>query len=178
MNVDEAMETAKAYLVAREQMQEPLFESEEVAVTLAREVERLRVWKTRWKDAAQKLRRQLEESGDGDTWRRACRRVELELEKTHTEVERLRAEVQRLDMAGTHSCHDDCQRLPCAQRREIERLRAELAAAKAASVVPVEKYEIGINYKNEVTIYMHSRNDAESAFKWLQGCMKDTPPTT
>lgn len=42
MNVDEAMETAKAYLVAREQMQEPLFESEEVAVTLAKEVERLR----------------------------------------------------------------------------------------------------------------------------------------
>lgn len=42
MNVDEAMETAKAYLVAREQMQEPLFESEEVAVALAKEVERLR----------------------------------------------------------------------------------------------------------------------------------------
>ena len=61
---------------------------------------------------------------------------------------------------------------------EVERLRAELAAAKAASELPVEKYEIGINYKNEVTIYMHSRNDAESAFKWLQGCMKDTPPTT
>lgn len=42
MSVDEAMETAKAYLTAREQMQEPLFESEEVAVTLAKEVERLR----------------------------------------------------------------------------------------------------------------------------------------
>lgn len=54
------------------------------------------------------------------------------------EVERLRAEVQRLDIAGTHSCHDDCPKLPCVQRREIERLRAELAAAKAASVVPGE----------------------------------------
>lgn len=82
------------------------------------------------------------------------------------EVERLRAEVQRLDIAGTHTCHDDCPKLPCVQRREIERLRAELAdtenardswrrvceketeakhqawaelaAAKAASVVPVK----------------------------------------
>ena len=46
------------------------------------------------------------------------------------EVERLRAEVQRLDIAGTHSCHDDCPKLPCAQRREIERLKRDLHAAK------------------------------------------------
>lgn len=46
------------------------------------------------------------------------------------EVERLRAEVQRLDIAGIHSCHDDCQKLPCVQRREIDRLRAELAQSR------------------------------------------------
>lgn len=85
------------------------------------------------------------------------------------EVKRLRAEVQRLDIAGIHSCHDDCQKLPCVQRREIERLRAEcdfhseackgliaelaekkaendklraeLAAAKAASVVTDEEVQ-------------------------------------
>jgi hypothetical protein len=51
--------------------------------------------------------------------------------KLEAEVERLRAEIQRLDIAGTHSCHDDCPKLPCVQRREIERLRAELAAANA-----------------------------------------------
>lgn len=41
MNVDEAMETAAAYL-AFEQEGEPLWFSEEVAITLAKEVERLR----------------------------------------------------------------------------------------------------------------------------------------
>lgn len=41
MNVDEAMEAAKAYFVAEEQCQEPLFTAEVVAITLAKEVERL-----------------------------------------------------------------------------------------------------------------------------------------
>lgn len=41
MNVNDAMETAAAYLAAHEQEQEPLFDSEEVAITLAKEVERL-----------------------------------------------------------------------------------------------------------------------------------------
>ena len=45
-------------------------------------------------------------------------------------AERLRAEVQRLDIAGTHTCHDDCPKLPCVQRREIERLKRDLHAAK------------------------------------------------
>lgn len=42
MNVDDAMETAAAYWAAHEQEQEPLFDSEEVAITLANEVGRLR----------------------------------------------------------------------------------------------------------------------------------------
>ena len=42
MNVNDAMETAAAYWAAHEQEQEPLFDSEEVAITLAAEVERLR----------------------------------------------------------------------------------------------------------------------------------------
>ena len=42
MNVNDAMETAAAYLAAHEQEQEPLFDSEEVAITLANEVGRLR----------------------------------------------------------------------------------------------------------------------------------------
>lgn len=41
MNVDEAMETAAAYLT-HEQEGEPMFASEQVAITLAAEVERLR----------------------------------------------------------------------------------------------------------------------------------------
>ena len=41
MNVDKAMEAAAAYLTF-EQAGEPMFASEQVAVTLAKEVERLR----------------------------------------------------------------------------------------------------------------------------------------
>jgi hypothetical protein len=33
------------------------------------------------------------------------------------------------EVKGIHSCHDNCQRLECVQRREIERLRRELAEA-------------------------------------------------
>jgi len=42
VNVNDAMETAAAYWAAHEQEQEPLFDSEEVAITLANEVGRLR----------------------------------------------------------------------------------------------------------------------------------------
>ena len=36
------------------------------------------------------------------------------------------------EVKGIHSCHDNCQRLECVQRREIERLRRELAEARKA----------------------------------------------
>lgn len=42
------------------------------------------------------------------------------------EIDRLRAEVERLTVDGIHSCHDQCPRIACVQRREIERLRAAL----------------------------------------------------
>lgn len=68
---------------------------------------------------------QLREMYDMPEWPRTAMDVLI------AEVERLRGEVQRLDIAGTHSCHDDCPKLPCVQRRKIDRLKAELAAAKA-----------------------------------------------
>ena len=58
------------------------------------------------------------------------------------EVERLRAEVQRLDIAGTHTCHESCPKLPCVQRREIERLRAELAKENASAEVIISENEL------------------------------------
>ena len=64
MNVDDAMETAAAYLAAHEQEGEPLFGSEEVAITLALEVKRLRVWNKRWRDVSAKLRLTLAELSD------------------------------------------------------------------------------------------------------------------
>ena len=41
-------------------------------------------------------------------------------------IEALQAEVERLTFDGIHTCHDDCPRLPCVQRREIDALRAEV----------------------------------------------------
>ncbi len=41
-------------------------------------------------------------------------------------IEALQAEVERLTFDSIHTCHADCPRLPCVQRREIEGLRAEV----------------------------------------------------
>ncbi len=41
-------------------------------------------------------------------------------------IEALQAQVERLTFDSIHTCHDDCPRLPCVQRREIEGLRAEI----------------------------------------------------
>jgi hypothetical protein len=48
------------------------------------------------------------------------------------EADALRAEVERLTYDGIHTCHDGCPRLPCVQRREIERLREALRACRRA----------------------------------------------
>lgn len=47
-------------------------------------------------------------------------------------AEAAEAKAQRLDYSTTHTCWDECPRVACAQRREIEALRAELAEARAA----------------------------------------------
>jgi hypothetical protein len=39
------------------------------------------------------------------------------------ELNAARAEIERLDVAGIHSCHNDCQRLPCVLRRERDEAR-------------------------------------------------------
>ena len=45
-------------------------------------------------------------------------------------IEALTAEVRRLDYSTIHTCWDECPRLPCAQRREIEALTAQLTEAR------------------------------------------------
>ena len=55
-----------------------------------------------------------------------------DLLNTTSQVDALRAEVERLSYDGIHTCHDDCPRLPCVQRREIERLREALRACRRA----------------------------------------------
>jgi hypothetical protein len=41
-------------------------------------------------------------------------------------IEALLAEIKWLTYDGIHTCHDDCPRLPCVQRREIDGLRADV----------------------------------------------------
>jgi hypothetical protein len=48
------------------------------------------------------------------------------------EIERLTAEVKRLDHSTIHTCWDECPRVACAQRREIDALTAQLADARAS----------------------------------------------
>jgi len=47
-------------------------------------------------------------------------------------LEALAGEVERLTTNGIHTCHDQCQRLPCVQGREIRALTAERDRLKAA----------------------------------------------
>ena len=49
-------------------------------------------------------------------------------------IEALQAKVERLTYDGIHTCHDDCPRLPCVQRREIDGLRAEVAELESWKV--------------------------------------------
>jgi hypothetical protein len=55
-----------------------------------------------------------------------ARHREAALTTAQAEADALRAEVERLSYDGIHTCHDGCPRLPCVQRREIERLREAL----------------------------------------------------
>lgn len=53
-----------------------------------------------------------------------------DLEFLLSEVERLSAEVERLDLNGIHTCHSKCRNVLCVMRRENERLNAVVEAAK------------------------------------------------
>jgi hypothetical protein len=112
MNVDDAMETAAAYLAAHEQEQEPLFDSEEVAITLAKE------------------------------------------------VERLLAVNQIFEAANVRLA------------TELERVQAELAAAKAASVLPTEV--IGCySFGPDVKVICECADDADRLSGWIRERMKE-----
>ena len=106
MNVDDAMEAAKAYLT-HEQEGEPVFASEQVAITLAKEVERLR----------------------GEVERLDVAR----LLGTALEVQRLRAELE-LSKANVQSLKKalfEVQEAAIRLGDQVDDAREELAAAKA-----------------------------------------------
>ena len=62
---------------------------------------------------------------------------------------------------------------------ELVKVRAELAAAKAASVVPVEVVSCDPDYEMTATVVLWSNADAQRFADWLRERIKDTrPPAT
>lgn len=57
--------------------------------------------------------------------------AQLAMEAAADRIEALTAEVRRLNYDGIHTCHAECPRLPCVQRREIEALTAVIASLRA-----------------------------------------------
>ena len=53
------------------------------------------------------------------------------LNKQDSELISARAEIERLDTAGIHSCHDNCQRPNCVLRRELKAVTEQLKNAQA-----------------------------------------------
>lgn len=55
------------------------------------------------------------------------------IEAQAAEIRSLREQVEKLSNDGIHTCHDQCPRLACVQRREIESLREQVAQERAGS---------------------------------------------
>ena len=72
------------------------------------------------------------------------------------------------------------QQAACILAAEVERLRAELAAAKAASVCPVRVRSVWVDdIGGRVVAYCKNIEEAMKFEVWLRERMKDTtPPTT
>ena len=71
---------------------------------------------------------------------------------------------------------EDYQRAACVLAGEVERLRAELAEAKAASVCPVEVIDCYFNAMpdlGDVRFICKSGADAQAVTDWLRERMKE-----
>jgi len=88
------------------------------------------------------------------------------------EVERLRAEVEM-----GHSFHSVAVKERDFERLLVEALKEELAAAKAASVVPVEIQSVYVNPYREVVVSCEESGTAQRFADWVRK-MKDTTPAT
>lgn len=91
------------------------------------------------------------------------------------ELTAARAEIERLDTAGIHSCHDNCQRPNCVLRRELkagdngygtptdkawEMAEQAIAAVEGGSEKPVTLIHNGVGIAD-----MYSRDEFENAMK-------------
>ena len=72
-----------------------------------------------------------------------CDRSDLEIK-----YDMLQKRVEELEASQIHTCHDDCQRLECAQRRKIEGLVAENKKMRSLLLdVSVELKEVGESFE-------------------------------
>jgi hypothetical protein len=69
----------------------------------------------------------------------------IKLEGQLTEA---RAELEDNRAFGIHSCHDNCQRLECVQRRQIADLRAQLAATRQGLID--EREDLRAGYESQL----------------------------
>ena len=67
-----------------------------------------------------------------------------DLLNTTSQVDALRAEIERLSYDGIHTCHDGCPRLSCVQRREIEQLREAMHKALDAPMIDHSERKQGV----------------------------------
>jgi hypothetical protein len=69
-------------------------------------------------------------------------------EELERELTAARQEIERLDVAGIHSCHDKCQRPSCVLRRELDAARAE-----------ADKWEKLYDQDTDHLTFMHLRDN-------------------
>ena len=57
---------------------------------------------------------------------------------------RLKQQVEQLTVNGVHTCHDECQRVACVLRREVEKLKAERD----------EAHDLCVDISNSAAMYL------------------------
>jgi len=87
-----------------------------------------------------------------------------------SELTAARAEIERLDTAGIHSCNKDCQRPNCVLRRELKAVteqRDELAEALRKAISWGDSASHHILYREKINwTYL---NEAREAFAAVEG---------
>lgn len=93
------------------------------------------------------------------------------------DIAKLRAENERLKSNDVHSCHDQCQRVACVQRREIDKLREEKEQFEKAAKSLADANDRHIDARNaaEGKLARARKQLAEDRIKFLFICEEDCP---
>ena len=77
-----------------------------------------------------------------------ARQLERELTAAH-------AEIERLDVSGIHSCHDNCQRWTCVLRRELKAVTEQRDELLRYNEEFRKEYDQAIEQRNEIDSMYH-----------------------